>query len=89
MRFTWTRETAFRGYSLRDENGYARSIVTGPNLHEFYYGQVFAYGMPSEGPFLTPQEAADWVTGRLEAEDLVPEGSSFGPVPGDAERSAA
>jgi hypothetical protein len=79
-RFYWTKETKFTGYSLRDEHGYARSIVSGPNQHGFWYGQVFMYAMPGEGPFLTAQEAADWVTGRLDAEDLVPRNSSFGSI---------
>lgn len=86
--FHWTKETKFTGYSLRDEHGYARSIITGPNQHGFFYGQVFMFGMPGEGPFLTAQEAANWVTGRLDAEDLVPRGSSFGKI-ADAEQVVA
>lgn len=79
-RFYWTKETAFRGYTLRDSLGYARSIITSPNRHEFY-GQVFTRDMPDSGPYKTRQEAANWVAGTLVRLELVPADSTFEPVP--------
>lgn len=81
MLFHWTKETAFKGYTCRDDKGYARAIVTGPNVHRFYYGEVFTRGRPDAGPFLLSSEAADWVTATLVEMKLVPSDSQFGALP--------
>lgn len=79
--FSWVKDTAFAGFTLRDEAGLARSIVTGPKGLNCFYGAVFASGMPTSGPFATAQKAADWVAERLVDHDLVPAGSRFGKIP--------
>lgn len=87
MRFFWTKETAFRGYTLRDPHGYARSIITSPNRHEFY-GQIFTTDLPDSGPYKTRQEAAAWVTNTLMRLKLLPDDSTFERVP-EIDRNAA
>lgn len=81
MQFHWTKETAFKGYTCRDDKGYARAIVTGPGIHRFYYGEVFTRDRPNGGPFLLLVEAADWVTTALVEMGLVPADSQFSALP--------
>lgn len=81
MKFHWTSETAFTGYTLRDSRGYARAVITTPGSWKGFYGQVFARDMPASGPYKSRQEAADFVTGLLVKLSLVPADSEFGDLP--------